>query len=431
MGTENWAAKDFTYSGFSVSRHNIRAYLKNMKQCRRASIWGGSGYFSSGETILQSMISSIADNNYSFDTHDTEMCELVEEMIKKAGRNANGVYSDNAHQAMRNICIAMGKNPDEHVLFDKTVKGRMDKASSKIKKLFGFGKVKETKQAHEPEPDFESLQEYVMEPTDSLREYNLEPEAYRATDNAAASMKEKNSDAPQNTETKTSKKSFKKKFMYTITATVAGLAAIGAGLLMSSDTSKNVHDASHDKAPTFKTVTMPDAKHTVTQAYNLTDGVKKPHVATQAKNKTATDSVSAQLTRTSKSSLDILLGEKEANDLCRRVQQKIDAGIFAAPRGMSAERIAHAITMSRIYEGNSVVLDAMNAQTKLTPAQQAAFEQHIDEIGDMGVKLQKRMAKKQKLSKHSRFNKAPKTLRQMHIKNLQQLQQMRKMAHVR
>jgi len=124
--------------------------------------------------------------------------------------------------------------------------------------------------------------------------------------------------------------------------------------------------------------------------------------------------------------LDILKGTEGAQKLCDEVRAKFDAGIFKLPEGMSIERVAHAMEMSRVYEGHSIILDALKSDVKLTDAQQKAFNDHIASIGDLGVKLQKRMAEKHKLSHYSHYNKANKSLRAAHAKNLKQLKQAKK-----
>jgi hypothetical protein len=62
-------------------------------------------------------------------------------------------------------------------------------------------------------------------------------------------------------------------------------------------------------------------------------------------------------------------------------------------------------------------------------AQQQAFNKHIADIGDLGVKLQKSMAAKHKLSKHNHYEHAKKSLRKTHAKNLKQLKQAKKYMH--
>lgn len=119
------------------------------------------------------------------------------------------------------------------------------------------------------------------------------------------------------------------------------------------------------------------------------------------------------------------MGAKKRDALYDKIQQQVDRGIFKIPNGMSVQRIAHAMKMSRIYEGESIILDALNNNIKLTEAQQIAFEKHIDGIGIRGEKLQKRMMQKQKLSNHSKFDKSSYAQQKAHVKNLKQLRQLR------
>lgn len=344
----------FTCYGLPVTKIKIRDYMYN--RIKSVFSWDAHRNSAARDSLGDRIISAIADNDYWVNETDAEIYPLLEEFITRCGYDSNGVYSKTARNAMQNLCIAQGKNPDEHVLFDKNFSGRKNKIVSKIKNVFGFGKKQEA-----------------------------EPEQHDTA-------------------------SKQKKWMYRITATVAGLAMVGAGLFMGQKMSDNATN----QAPNFKTVKTDSVSHKSVQTYDI------------ARNQPASDSISVALTRSSKSALNILLNEKKAADLCNQVQRQMDAGIFVAPHGMSAERIAHAITMSRIYEGTSVVTDALESKTKLTPAQQAEFNQHIDEIGDMGVKLQKKMTTKQKLSQHSQFNKASKTMRQVHVQNLKHLHQLRK-----
>ena len=396
---------DFMYSGFGVSRANIRNYIDDLPM-----YWGPRQQDAYAIGLVTSMIHCIARNNVKFDPSDNELCDLLEELIKKGGHNGSGVYSAEAARAMYNLCEARGKNPAEYELHDRTVPGLFERAKSKIKKVFSFGKKSQ------PAP---------------VRVHSGH---------------------------------HKKTWLYTILgAGVLGVASLG----LKKDFA---HRGDTAPVPTFKTVSVSDSvSHKATATYNLNDATRlvshvspaapqvksapiahahqsvkapahaaprmtatpRPASAHVTKSAVATDSLSVRLTRASKSALDILLGTKGAADLCAQVQSQINSGIFAAPNGMSAERIAHAMTMSRIYEGKSVILDALNAKTKLTSAQQAAFNQHIAEIGDMGRGIQQRMAAKHNLSHHSKYDTASKTLKNAHIKNLKQLKQLRSMSHTK
>jgi len=428
---------DFKYAGFEVSRYNLRDYVEDMKASRGISKLHYD-YYAYG--IANSIIFEISINNVQFDAKDREICKLLEEIIRLAGYDKNGVYSETAHRAMRNLCIMQGKNPEHHILYDRNISGRLGAAKAKIAGFFGLGKKKKNTPkpsekpapapvpVREPAPVQKSAPKPISKPVETK---SVEPQ-------------------PKTVEAKHQGVLRKNKMFYRGAATVGGLALLGFSLFMAYDLTKSTWETEpvKDQTPTFKTVSVGDTAYRSTQVYNLADVYKSPNILTpfltattsaqkaqSAPERTvapvATDSVSVRLTQASQSALNILLGQKKADDLCRQVQAQLDAGIFAAPRGMSVQRIAHAMTMSRIYEGKSIILDALKSKVRLTPAQQAAFEHHIDEIGDLGVKLQKRMASGHRLSTHSRYDHASKAMQKVHIKNLKQLKQMRKMARTR
>lgn len=161
------------------------------------------------------------------------------------------------------------------------------------------------------------------------------------------------------------------------------------------------------------------------QNYNITNSKLTHAQKTENTKKTVNNEQLQAINNFCDSSLDILMGAQRRDSLYNKIQNQVDRGIFKIPNGMSVQRIAHAMEMSRIYEGKSIILDALNSNTKLTDAQQQAFESHIDGIGIRGEKLQKRMMQKQKLSNHSKFDKSSYAQQKAHIKNLKQLRQLR------
>lgn len=219
----------------------------------------------------------------------------------------------------------------------------------------------------------------------------------------------------QPTQDNTSK--HKKMFGMTV-AGVAGIALLGLSALFGgqkSDTESG-SDTNKQKIENKQTTpkkTTPHQTHTVVIKEQV--AAAKPLVSKEIQT----------INNFCDSALDILIGSKKRDTLYNKIQAQVDRGIFRIPVGMSVQRIAHAMEMSRIYEGKSIILDALNSDVKLTEIQQIAFEAHIDGIGVRGEKLQKRMAAKQKLSGHSRFNKASYNQQMKHIKNLKQLRQIR------
>ena len=235
------------------------------------------------------------------------------------------------------------------------------------------------------------------------------------------------------TDKKIPKLSFKTKISLrsAFASVITGGIILGAMLFSGDTNKKSTGTKANEDSVKALTVATPIAKahYKSVATYNIKKSTwsKQTNSIEQNKYKPATDSLSVKLTAASRSALNILIGNENAQKLCDDVRSKIDAGIFQLPDGMSIERVAHAMQMSRIYEGHSIILDALNSDVKLTDVQQKAFNDHIANIGDLGVKIQKRMAAKHKLSRNSRYEQADKSLRAAHIKNLKQLKQAKKL----
>ena len=234
-----------------------------------------------------------------------------------------------------------------------------------------------------------------------------------------------------------------------ISATITGFVALGAAMLFGSHNSADMTSSTVDNnnEPTFKNIYVDQSSHyDNVSTYNMIDSLKKQksnldslmqyrapsvvkseQVAQEKQTvQTSEDKDYADaVTDASRSALNILIGAERAQKLYHDICVKVKAGIFNLPDGMSVERVAHAMEMSRIYEGHSVILDALNSDVKLTVEQQKAFNDHIASIGDLGVKLQKRMAKQHNLNQHSRYDKAGKDFQRAHAKNLKQLRQIK------
>lgn len=212
---------------------------------------------------------------------------------------------------------------------------------------------------------------------------------------------------------------------------ITGGIIIGSTMFFGGTNKKSTDTKVNEKSVKALAVAMPTAKthYNSVVTYNIKKWTwtKQTNSVERNKYKPATDSLSVKLTDASRSALTILIGNENAQKLCKNIRAKFDAGIFQLPDGMSIERVAHAMEMSRIYEGHSIILDALNSDVKLTDAQQQAFNDHIASIGDLGINLQKRMAAKHKLSRNSRYDHANQSLRMTHVKNLKQLKQAKKL----
>ena len=360
---------EFIYHNFSLSSDVLDSYIKSTvaerKYLKRNRINDG-GYESA---LTNCIIDAIANDKAKFDPTDTKMVDTVEKLIKECGYGTNGKYSESARIAMQKLCIMRGMNPNEQKLYDHTLGAQLKRGSDKVKSFFGFKKKKEeTKKTVAKQPNIKTANN-------------------------------------------------------TLSTLLVSVVLVGMTTFLCADKGleKDIDIKSQKKTENTRAKTT----DIIVQNYNITNSKLTHAQKTENTKKTVNNEQLQAINNFCDSSLDILMGAQRRDSLYNKIQNQVDRGIFKIPNGMSVQRIAHAMEMSRIYEGKSIILDALNSNTKLTDAQQQAFESHIDGIGIRGEKLQKRMMQKQKLSNHSKFDKSSYAQQKAHIKNLKQLRQLR------
>ncbi len=395
--------KDFKYFSFGMSKETMKDYIANTSSEKHFKGGPYAPYRYSTE-LTQCIIRAITEGAVEYDAKDEEMFKILVSLIKTCGCDDKGVYSNNAHSALKKICIARGLPENAITLDDKKETGAIKSLGNKIKGFFGFGKKnKNNNEAKDTQPTPEQPKEKVAE---------------------------------QKTP-KTKNKGLWRTLAVTGAVVTAGLATMFVAKCASDK--QNNQDA---KTPVKSEIVKPNAQSKSNTKWTYTWGQTndkktaqwpvKPFTTKQATSKTHQQNVtradSAKIIAINNfcdSSLDILMGKKKRDALYNKIQNQVTRGIFKIPSGMSVQRIAHAMEMSRIYEGKSIILDALNSDKALSQAEQEAFAKHIDGIGERGEKLQKRMMQKHKLSSHSKFNKASHAQQKAHIKNLKQLRQIR------
>lgn len=453
----------FKYASFSLSEYSLKEYIQNAIEGKKYSK-NPYGSYDCSNSVVDSIISCIASQDFSFDKGNKRIFKALYMMLRDYACD-NGTYSKETHAAMRMLCVYCGFAPDSIVLTDRAPMGRMARLKQRIGKWFG---AEEPRDAQEDKIDqlfAAGSQQKNPAKQDTLddeiekRRAELHSRQEKAEQKRIAEAQKIVKDAKSNTAVIVPMlpKKTKRGLFAKISATITGFVALGAGLLFSADNSAGATATTqpNEKVPTFKTVDVAKSVHyDSVVTYNMIDSIqkqksnldsvmqyrkisvkaKKLAKVTKSQHGTSvkqtvqapkSQDTAVAITRASRSALNILIGTKQAQKLCDNIQSKVDSGIFKLPEGMSVERVAHAMQMSRIYEGHSVILDALKSDVKLTVEQQRAFNEHIASIGDLGVKLQKRMSAKYNLSKHSRYDKAKKTLRMAHAKNLKQLKQMK------
>lgn len=413
----------FIYYNFALSRGTLESYIKNTVSERKHTKWKNKQLFGYHSPLTNSIIEAIASNNVTFNATDVEMLATVEKLITECGYGQDGIYTETAHLAMQKLCVARGMSPDAITLYDHTLSGQIKRGREKVKSFFGFGKKVVT-----PQPVVQAVLTNTGTAQQNKHQTRKTPESLKQERQAEIQepIRARKTMAHQPEDNNTNKKTL-------VGTIIAGAALLGLTALFSADKSRdNSNDAQETKKKIVNVASTPKHSMRIILNYNTKQtlafhqAMKPVDMNKIPKSKKSVNSQQlAAINDFCDSSLDILMGTKKRDALYKKIQDQVNRGIFAIPAGMSVQRIAHAMEMSRIYEGHSVILDALNSDKKLTAAQQDTFNAHIDGIGIRGEKLQKRMAKKHKLSKHSKFDKSSYAQQRAHIKNLKQLRQMR------
>ena len=433
---------DFKYSEFPISTETLEGYINEAIHFKQ-KYQKEHNQYNHALGIVDSIISCILSDDFDFNPNNKRIFKLLYKMLRDCGHE-NGKYSDNARRALQKLCKFCGFSENAIELVDQKPVGRFEKIKRKISGWFASN----TKEDSNKDTIVDEIFANKEQNKNEYKQKNDTPIITSTihTDDSDTKKAEPVFDCPKQTNNTSDEKSVKtnlpkfnvsRLFKFSKFAATFTGGMIVTSMLFADSTNKNntVTNINENSVKALKVTTPTSTAHyeSVT-TYNWADSTKTQKSVLTKENQSvaqnkytpATDSVSVKLTATSRSALNILMGTEKAQKLCDDVKAKFDAGIFNLPEGMSIERVAHAMQMSRIYEGNSIILYALNSDKKLTDAQQRAFNKHIADIGDLGVKLQKRMAAKHKLSNYNHYKHAKKSLREAHAKNLKQLKQAKK-----
>lgn len=467
----------FNYAGFPLTRNDLETYVNHAINHKK-SVKDYKSSYNHSSGVVDCIISCIASNDFSFDKDNKHIFKILYTMLRDYAHD-NGKYTDEARTAMRILCSHCGFAPDSIVLIDRKPMGRMERLKKRFSKWFGSDDEHDAQEDKIDQMFAEIAQQKSRAKHDALvaeaekRRAELKKEREKREQqkhlvklqqprkkviNRTKSKPKQQKKAPSRKKTArvpvativpVETKKTKHKFFAKISATITGFVALGAAMVLGTQNSADITTSTvnNNSEPTFKNVYVDQSTHySNVSTYNMIDSLKKqqsdldsvmqyrmPSVVKsqqqteekQIAQTTEDQELANAVTKASRTALDILIGIERAQKLCDKVEAQVKDGIFTLPEGMSVERVAHAMEMSRIYEGNSVILDALKSNVKLTAEQQQAFDDHIASIGDLGVKLQQRMASQHKLNNHSRYDKAAKNLQMAHAKNLKQLRQIK------
>lgn len=368
------------------------------------------------EGVVESLIFSIADNDVDFDNSTTDAFDALKELIEAAGYDAQGHYSEQAHQAYLHIYEKQGLNPSDAKLEDIELKTPWQQKMLKIKNFFSRKKTTENSASNTNTPQkkkfsFLSSAKHLWQKSKKYV-YGLTIAAFGlfALKSGSDGIQKLLKDTHKQ-EIKTSqKKSFEASSdtfvwqpqAYTNMSLPDSFMQLRLDTVRKIEANKKAYQLQHSSQ---KAKPVISANKAYTQTLSHNDSIKnKPYI----------------------SSLEI----HKATHLIAMVENQLNKGIFKAEKGLTKERIAHAYLMCQTYAdadpiGTKIVLNAVNSQNKLTLAQQKAFTNYIiNGVGERGIKLQALSIQKGNKNHHSAFNHASKQLQQHHIKNLQDVRKL-------
>lgn len=354
--------KYFRYANFDITKEALESYIEDASAYNKKS----RKHHYANSSVTNSIIELFALGDIEFDTSDREMCQLAERLIVECGRDYTGKYTQDAYDAMKRLCAMRGVEFDASILGDK--KSSASKFANKIKSWFTHTKEKIKTNYNENKTSWHKI---IANTTAMLG--------------------------------------------------VDVLVGLGIGITIKSCQDKREQDDKKEYKTEYNITTNMALNQPTTIAWpglKITKPVTKPTTPELSEH-------AIKVREYCTSALDIVIGKNARQKLCAEIRNQVDLGIFKIPNDMSVERVAHAMTMSRIYEGKSIILDALKSYNKLTDAQQAEFENYIKEVGERGEKIQKRAAKKQTLTNYSKYDQASKKMQKTHAKNLHELHKMR------
>lgn len=88
------------------------------------------------DRVVDSFIGALSDNQFEYDTTDEQVCDVIERLIKEYGCDENGVYSEDAKRALRNVYQYSGLNPENAILTNRQPKPDWRDSYNNFKKTF-------------------------------------------------------------------------------------------------------------------------------------------------------------------------------------------------------------------------------------------------------------------------------------------------------
>lgn len=71
------------------------------------------------DRVVDSFIYALSQNQFEYDKKDEDVCGIIERLIKEYGCDENGVYTEEAHSALKNVYKYHGMNPENAKLVNR------------------------------------------------------------------------------------------------------------------------------------------------------------------------------------------------------------------------------------------------------------------------------------------------------------------------
>lgn len=437
--------------GFSLTTSNLVDYVKTA-QSHKNFYKNEKWHCEHTDGVIASFIHFLAEGKFHYNKYDRRTNQAIKDLIREYGCDKDGIYSETAKKALKNVYTYQGLNPADAILKNRHPQADWKETFSAITTMTSSLKTNTSISlknfARKCAAPFRFIaksaknittgnKQRINNFTNSAKDYWNRKKYYLAGAAGIAAFIGLGFFAKSSNSAQKDKQSSAKTEIRTDTTRIANLQQVS----LSANQYKTNTDTLQQSATAQKTyVWQPQAmlsqqiEHAQQKADSLSKILENKIAYRQARTPLkAQDSANTHLTPQDSieneayiSSLN-LHGKNRAQKLIQKVENQINNGIFSAEQGLTKERIAHAYLMCSIYQdadkdGTKIVLDAVNSQEKLTPEQQKAFTDYIiNNVGERGTTLQKLSIQKGNRNHHSAYNNASRQLQRQHIRNLQQV----------
>ena len=378
-----------TYSNISIDTKALASYIADIQASKKVESYDSwRDRYSAG--LAESIMYCLANDNVKFDTNDSNACALLELLIREIGYDSDGHYTEDAKKAFRILNKKRNINSDLFELQDIQIK------TSPSQKIKAFVKDALTSIIKDIDPIKDLVSEFKGYLKKRIKIFILSGLGIIGGGSAykfGPSVYHKLSSNKQAQEVKSPQKNQESR-PSTIVLTKKDFVKVSDSVAKKAETKTDTLTRILAQKTAYKKALIARLSNNVTAEVTPKQTGKKQALV---------DSLERE---TYKSSLSFVMSSKEQNILSLQINKQLAKGMFKLEKGISKERLMHAVKMCQIYAdydkaGTKIVLDAINTKQKLTPAQQNAFTNYIiNGVGERGVNLMEKSIEKGNKNNH-------------------------------